>query len=253
MTVTVDMLGIKFEALDLTEFFDRCCGLVGSREKSIIGYHNVNSIRLYRLDAKFRMFYDRASLTYADGMPLIFMARLLGHRVRRSNRLAYNQFIYDFARLAERRNWRIFFFGSRPGVGEAAFTRVRAISPNLVYRARHGYFQGAEASAAMIREIEEFRPHVLMVGLGAPRQEHWVIDHFELLPHCLIMNVGACMDFLAGVVPVAPAWMSRNGLEWLYRLVHEPRRLARRYLVESWLVIGLFIRELVGRALFRTE
>lgn len=246
------MLGIRYTALDFQEFLRRCTYLIDCKASAIVANHNLNSVRLYHQDPKFRDFCDRASLTYADGMPLILMARLLGYGINSKHRLAYNQFIYDFAKHAARHEWRIYFVGSEPGVAEVASSRLQKIVPGLAFRSRHGYFPES-ASASILGDIAAFRPHVLMVGLGMPRQEHWIVDHFDRLPPCLIMNVGACMDFVAGIAPVAPAWMSRFALEWLYRLVHEPRRLARRYLVESWFVFWLFAKEIVVRGLFRAK
>ncbi|HEY0053078.1 MAG TPA: WecB/TagA/CpsF family glycosyltransferase, partial [Caulobacteraceae bacterium] len=83
-----------------------------------------------------------------------------------------------------------------------------------------------------------FRPDVLMVGMGMPRQELWILDHFEALPDCVILPVGAAFDYEAGVQAAAPRWMGRLGLEWLFRLAHDPKRLFVRYCVEPWTLVG---------------
>lgn len=94
--------------------------------------------------------------------------------------------------------------------------------------------------------INAYQPHVLMVGMGMPRQEYWILDNIEHIHTNAILTAGACMDYLAGAIPTPPRWMGKMGLEWLYRLLSEPKRLWRRYLVEPWFVAGLFLREILN-------
>ena len=97
----------------------------------------------------------------------------------------------------------------------------------------------------MMAAIKEYRPHLLILGMGMPRQEHWLFDHLEQLPETAILNAGAAIDYVAGAVRTPPRWAGRFGLEWLFRLAAEPDRLWRRYLVEPWYILGLFLRDLV--------
>ena len=94
----------------------------------------------------------------------------------------------------------------------------------------------------MLDEIAQFHTDILMVGMGMPRQEHWIVDHLDRIPAHAILTAGACMDYVAGVVATPPRWMGRAGLEWLYRLGSEPGRLWRRYLLEPWHVLGFALR-----------
>jgi N-acetylglucosaminyldiphosphoundecaprenol N-acetyl-beta-D-mannosaminyltransferase len=123
--------------------------------------------------------------------------------------------------------------------------------PELRMETRHGHFdpdpKGAQ-SRQVVETINRYRPGILMVGMGMPLQEHWIIDHLEQLDADVILNVGAYIDYIAGVIPTPPRWMGRVGLEWLYRLASEPRRLWRRYLLEPWFLSGIIAREALQRA-----
>jgi N-acetylglucosaminyldiphosphoundecaprenol N-acetyl-beta-D-mannosaminyltransferase len=98
---------------------------------------------------------------------------------------------------------------------------------------------------ATIDAINTYKPHILMVGMGMPRQEHWIAKNLESIQTNTILTSGACIDYVAGAIPTPPRWMGRMGLEWLYRLFSEPKRLWRRYLIEPWFIGILFLREIL--------
>ena len=126
-----------------------------------------------------------------------------------------------------------------------AAERLKERYPQLVIQTRHGYFS-PEENDAVLEEIADFQPNVLMVGMGMPRQEHWVLDNLERIQANAILTAGACFDYIAGAIPTPPRWMGRMGLEWLYRLLTEPRRLWRRYLVEPWFLLPYFVKDLLA-------
>ncbi len=97
----------------------------------------------------------------------------------------------------------------------------------------------------MVEQVRAFAPDILFVGMGMPRQELWILNNLEALPNCVIFSVGAAFDYEAGAQAEAPRWMGRMGVEWLFRLVHDPKRLARRYLIEPWSLSGLIARDIV--------
>lgn len=124
-----------------------------------------------------------------------------------------------------------------------AAERLHQQYPALQIATRDGYFQ-PEDNMAVLAEIANFQPHVLMVGMGMPRQEHWILENLDNLSANAILAVGACFDYVAGVIPTPPRWMGRVGLEWLYRFYSEPSRLARRYLLEPWALLPVMVRDL---------
>jgi N-acetylglucosaminyldiphosphoundecaprenol N-acetyl-beta-D-mannosaminyltransferase len=138
---------------------------------------------------------------------------------------------------AVKRDWRIFYVGSTAeaaAIGEAV---LRARFPGLQLRVHHGHFDAnykSEESSRVLAAISEYRPHILFVGMGVPRQERWILENLEDIDANVILPSGATLDYIAGAKRMAPRWMGRLGLEWAFRLATEPRRLAFRYLVEPW-------------------
>jgi N-acetylglucosaminyldiphosphoundecaprenol N-acetyl-beta-D-mannosaminyltransferase len=115
----------------------------------------------------------------------------------------------------------------------------------LQIQTHHGHFQAEKTSLEnkeVLEEINAYAPQIVMVGMGMPRQEHWIADNWQEL-HCnAVFCSGAALDYVAGEVPIPPRWMGQLGFEWLYRLVAEPKRLWRRYLVEPWFVLVVLMR-----------
>ncbi len=129
---------------------------------------------------------------------------------------------------------------------EAAAEALRARWPALTVGGRDGYF-GLQDEAAVVAAIAAFQPQVLLVGMGMPLQEGFIVRNLEALPACVILPVGAAFDYEAGVQTPAPRWMGRVGLEWLFRLVRDPRRLFVRYCIEPWSLVGPALGDLRRR------
>jgi N-acetylglucosaminyldiphosphoundecaprenol N-acetyl-beta-D-mannosaminyltransferase len=184
---------------------------------------------------------------------MILWGRLLGHRLRREQRVTYVDWIRPLMAEAGRRGWRVFYLGGRPGVAQRAAEILSAEFPGLQLWTRHGHFDlaGAE-NEDVLREIAEVEAQVVMVGMGMPRQEYWILDNLQRLQGNAILPAGACFDYIAGAIPTPPRWMGRLGLEWLYRLVSEPGRLWRRYLVEPWHLLPEMMNDLRQRARARS-
>jgi N-acetylglucosaminyldiphosphoundecaprenol N-acetyl-beta-D-mannosaminyltransferase len=143
------------------------------------------------------------------------------------------------AEAANKQGWRIYYLGSEPGVVEKGAACLRERHPGLQLRTHHGYFDthGAE-NEAVLSDIRAYAPDVLMVGLGMPRQDIWVNENLDHIAARTIFSCCGCtMDYIAGRTPSCPRWLANNGFEWLYRLLAEPTRLWRRYLVEPWFVL----------------
>lgn len=247
---THKLLGVSVNTLDLESLSRVVDEAVSSGDRLIVGNHNLNSVILANRDAAMREFYAHARYNFIDGMSLILIGRLLGLPLKRSDRMTSVDWLRPFLAEAVVRGWRIFFLGSRPGVGEAAVKILRDEFPALQVRANHGYFDlqpGSEGNREVLSRIRDYRPHILMVGMGMPLQEYWIVRERERIEANVVMNLGAFMDYIAGTVPVPPRWMAGLGFEWLSRLVAEPRRLWRRYLLEPWLVLPLLLRDLIKR------
>jgi len=240
------LLGVVVDPLTIAELNERIAKAVARGERWIIAHHNLHSVYLHHRDPKMRAFFARAHVVHIDGMPLIYWARVLGYPVTKQHRVTYVDWVHPLMATAAAEGWRVFYLGGKPGVAARAAEKLRRQYSGLVLETRHGYFT-PEENDAVLEEIARFQPHVLMVGMGMPRQEHWVLDNLERISANAILTAGACFDYVAGVIPTPPRWMGRMGLEWLYRLWSEPRRLARRYLLEPWFLVPLAFRDLSAR------
>jgi N-acetylglucosaminyldiphosphoundecaprenol N-acetyl-beta-D-mannosaminyltransferase len=217
--------------------------------KAVIANHNLHSLALMRSTPELRRFYGRADLIEVDSRPLLAFARLLKLAARPMHRCTYLDWRDHFWSLADREQWRVFYLGGVPGVADEAAQTLGRKHPGARIWARHGHFNataGSSDNAAILKEIAAFRPHVLMVGMGMPRQELWIADHLDALPDCVVLNVGAAFDYEAGVQKAAPRWMGRLGLEWLFRLVTDPKRLFHRYVIEPWALVRPAMADVVA-------
>ena len=224
-------------------------GAILSGRRAIVANHNLNSLNLVRRLPAMRAFYGAAEVVQIDSTPLIAFARLLGLPVRRAHRSTYLDWRDAFWARAAGKGWRIFYLGGTAKTGHEAAVRLTERHPGLILEARSGYFdatRGGRDDQAVLDRITAFRPNVLMVGMGMPRQEIWAAERLDALPACVILNVGAAFDYEAGVQRAAPRWMGRAGLDWLYRLACDPRRLFRRYLVEPWALTGPALRDVAA-------
>lgn len=252
------LLGVDVNTLtqrDLHALVDEAANSGGPRSsRCIIAHHNLHSIYLFHHDDGMRQFYARARWVHVDGMPIIWMARLLGMRAGRENRLTSLDWIVPLMATCAEHGLRVFLLGARPEVADRAATVFRARVPGLTLGVHHGFFDARAGSAEnerVVEAINRFGTDVLLVGMGMPRQEHWIAENVDRLEIRMAWSLGAFMDYFAAAVPTPPRWMGRAGLEWLFRLSCEPRRLWRRYLLEPWFVAGLFAAECSAHALAR--
>jgi N-acetylglucosaminyldiphosphoundecaprenol N-acetyl-beta-D-mannosaminyltransferase len=160
---------------ELNDLLEQC---LANGLTSIIANHNLHSLCLYHQDAKIREFYAKADCAHTDGMGVVFLAKLLGKKITREQRVTYVDWVPSLMEMAARREYRIFYLGSKPGVALEAAERLRRSYPYLVIDTTHGFFdvdpKGAE-NQAILERIQAFEPNILMVGMGMPRQEYWVL------------------------------------------------------------------------------
>jgi N-acetylglucosaminyldiphosphoundecaprenol N-acetyl-beta-D-mannosaminyltransferase len=194
---------------------------------------NVDHVIKAESNEAFRRAYDGASLSLADGMPLVWVAGLLGCPL--PERVAGSDLLVPLLELAARRHWRVYLLGGAPGVAEATarlLTADRGVSVVGWDDCRIGN-DGSDVSGDSVARARAARPDLILVGLGPPKQELWIHRSADAVRPAVAFGIGAGLDFLAGKYKRAPRWMARAGLEWAFRLFQEPRRLWRRYLVEG--------------------
>jgi N-acetylglucosaminyldiphosphoundecaprenol N-acetyl-beta-D-mannosaminyltransferase len=253
----VSFLGVRVHLKTMSELLELLTAQIEENRKVVIANHNLHSLCLFHRDSKLRDFYAGVEWCHIDGMPLVLLARLFGFRAKRSHRTTYADWMGPLVELASKNKWRIFYLGSAPGIAARGADILCARYPGLQIRTMHGYFSmepDNDDNRRIIRSIAEYKPHILMIGMGMPRQELWIQQNREVLASNVILPCGAAMDYVAGAVHMPPRWAGRVGLEWAFRLMDEPGRLWRRYLVEPWSLAGIVLQQiiksriLVGRA-----
>lgn len=248
-------LGIRVQPFDIPGLNNLIAQTVDRQERRIIANHNLHSLYLFHQDRKVSAFYERADYIHVDGMPLVFLARMLGFPLRREHRVTYVDWISPLMVEAAARGWRVFYLGASADVLERGMQILRHRFPGLQINGVHGYFDfrpTSEENQEVLAAIDAYRPQVLLVGMGMPRQEHWILDNIERLSANVILQAGATIAYIAGAIPTPPRWSGQVGLEWLFRLLSEPRRLWHRYLIEPSFILRIFLRDFYRTWLVRT-
>lgn len=245
MTSRTHLLGCDIDRLDMQATVERCRDLVRSR--AVAQHVCVNAAKLVALqrDRRLREIVARCDIVSADGQAVVWASRILGKPL--PERVAGIDLMYELITLAEREGWRVYFLGARREVLDRAIERIRERHPGLaVAGARNGYFSDLEEED-VCAGIRAARPDILFVAMSSPRKEYWLGEHARRLGIPLSMGVGGALDVEAGIARRAPAWMQQAGLEWLYRLVQDPRRLLGRYLIGNTRFLALVAHELARR------
>ena len=225
------VLGIRIDRLTCDALIESVSDMVASGTRRKVAYANIHVLNVAWSDPDLRQILNDTDLVYCDGYGVLLGARLLGYRL--PDRMTGADWIYPFCERSASTGISIYLLGSAQGVAERAADRLLELYPSLrIVGTHHGYLHDTpEASAAAIADVNAVHPDILLVGMGTPLQEKWIAAHRSELNVPVCWSVGALFDYVAGMVPRGPRWMLDNGLEWLYRLYLEPRRLGYRYLV----------------------
>ena len=207
-------------------------------------YHNLHSLYCWFRSDTLREHYAGATVL-VDGMPLIGLLRAAGKGVTRSHRVTYVDLIMPLLTMARDNGLRVYHVGQSAEVQQQALEKVRESVPGIDIRGHDGYFDKSDTSQdsdAVIAAMNDFGADLVLVGFGTPVQEAWLHAHREKINAPAVYACGACMEYVAGAVATPPRWMGRFGLEWLFRLLENPRRFAFRYCVEPLLLAGYLAR-----------
>lgn len=244
----ISLLGIKVDSLSLHELLKYIESAITRNDQVIISNVNLHAMNIAYSLRWFREFLNRSHVTFCDGVGVKLAARLTGQYL--AYRFTPPDFVDSICAIAARLGWRLFFLGAMPGVAQQAADRLSEKFPHLLIGAHHGYFDkttDSHENKMIISLINQFQPQILFLGFGMPMQEHWILENFHSLDVRIAIPVGALFDYLSGTLPRAPRWMTDNGFEWLGRLIIEPRRLWKRYIVGNPLFFWrLFIHHCLG-------
>lgn len=235
----VMLAGVDFDMVDFDGALDIIVRLASDGRRHHVVTANVDHVMLLRRNERFRRAYEFASLRVADGAPIVLLSKLVGRPL--PVRVTGSDLFELVCERAQSEGLSVGFLGGRPDAVPIALDKLRLQFPELRIAGAHcppyGFDTDAAQSAEAVAAVDEMQPDLLFVLLGAPKQETWFQDHAQSMPPLAALHFGASLDFYAGIVQRAPSVWRRFGLEWLYRLVKEPRRMWRRYLVRD---VGFF-------------
>jgi N-acetylglucosaminyldiphosphoundecaprenol N-acetyl-beta-D-mannosaminyltransferase len=240
MSESISLFGMQIDRVDMRAAVARLWQWIETDERACryVVTPNVDHAVMYSERADLRNAYQGASLVLADGFPVVLAARLLGRRL--PERVAGSDLAPAlFESTKDGRPLRAYLLGAGPDVADRAASKMKLRWPNVevvgTYSPPLGFERDPHENAAIVERINASQADVLLVGLGAPKQELWISSQRDKLRVKVALCIGATIDFLAGEKARAPRWMQRFGCEWLHRLASEPRRLFRRYARDAWI------------------
>jgi N-acetylglucosaminyldiphosphoundecaprenol N-acetyl-beta-D-mannosaminyltransferase len=248
---TDEILGVRLGLIDYERTLDWIEAMAAARAHGYVCVCNVHTVMASQEDPELRSALMGSSLNVPDGQPLVWALNALGHSL--SDRVYGPELMARACERALSNGQRFYLYGGRnQGALAQLALNLRQSYPGIPivggYSPPHRPLTDEERTA-VVNEINDARADIVWVGIGVPKQEKWMAAFRPLLDAALLIGVGAAFDFHAGLVPQAPPWLQRAGLEWAYRLAHEPRRLWRRYLRYNPRFVGAFARQLIEHRL----
>ena len=202
-----------------------------------------------RDEKDFREIYDGASLVVPDGMPLVWASKFLGDPLK--EKVSGSDLVPRLCKLSAMKGYRMFFLGGRYGAAYEAMLVKKREHPLLnvvgAYCPPFGFENDSVENAKIVKMIQEAKPHILCVGLGAPKQEKWIYRHYKELNVPVSIGVGGTFEFISGMVDRAPSWMQNSGMEWAWRLAKEPGRLWKRYLIDDMKFFSMVLKQKLNK------
>ena len=246
----VDVLGVDVAIFSKKDLLNYAINCAKAKEPIFITYVNADCMNLIYADEVYFKIIKKADVIYSDGIGVVLAARIL--RGVALKKITGRDWIVDFLKMCAAEGLKVYILAGEPGVSERAKKKLVAEIPGLeIAGTSHGYLDENESSR-IVDEINKSAVDVLMIGMGAPRQEKWVHRYRESLSVPLIWTVGAGFDYFAGVEKPVPEILNRLGLEWLWRLIIDPKGKWKRYLVGIPIFVARIMRQLIGEKLKQT-
>jgi N-acetylglucosaminyldiphosphoundecaprenol N-acetyl-beta-D-mannosaminyltransferase len=247
-TPVADVLGVRVDAVNMELVLARLAQMLRDREKGYLSAITVHGVMVAQRDPEFATAFADAAIAIPDGTPIAWVGRLQGHREMRyvtGPALMREVFLREeFAHCTH------FFYGGDDGVAEDLVTYFRKIAPwaRIVGTFTPPYRPLTKAEERLlIARIRRCKPDMIWVGLGTPKQDKFMRRYLPLLNTCLMFGVGAAFDFHTGRIQDCPAWVKEAGLQWIHRLMQDPKRLWRRYLCDNPAFLWRLALQLAGR------
>lgn len=241
----IDILGSKINATNMKDVLSNVDLLIKSNKSHYICVSNVHTVVTGIKDTQYRNITNTSSMSIPDGMPLTWVGRRRGHKDM--SKCSGPDVMTELFELSEQKGYTHYFYGGTEDVLKLLEKKLKNNYPKLNIAGMYSppfRSLNEDEDVEIINKINQLDPDIIWIGLGAPKQEIWMSEHVSKIKSSIIFGVGAAFNFHAGTVKRAPLWMQNHGIEWLHRLIKEPRRLWKRYLVTNvvFLVSLIFYR-----------
>jgi N-acetylglucosaminyldiphosphoundecaprenol N-acetyl-beta-D-mannosaminyltransferase len=243
-----NILGVGISAIALPDAIQQIHRWVTLPKRHYVNVCTVHTVMECQKRPELKRIVNRSGMATPDGMPLVWLCHYFG--AKNATRVYGPDLLLAVCADSTAKGYRHYLYGGAPGIAAALAKTLEQRFPGLMVAGTYSppmLAVGQLEEPGTIDMINRANPDIVWVGLGTPKQDYWVARHRKLLNAPVLIAVGAAFDFLTGRIPQAPSWMQRNGLEWLYRLSKEPRRLAYRYLVYNPLFVLCILAQITGR------
>ncbi|MCI6690969.1 MULTISPECIES: WecB/TagA/CpsF family glycosyltransferase [unclassified Clostridium] len=240
----IRFLNIEIDNLSMDESIDYIDKLIKRKKNSYVVTPNVDHIVKLENDSEFLEVYNNADLVLTDGMPLVWISKFLKTPIK--EKVSGSDLFPKVCKLADEKGYSIFLLGAAEGIAIKAAENLKNKYKNLnivgTFSPSYGFEKSKSEIEEIIKKVNEVKPDILAVGLGAPKQEKFIYKYKNKLNVPISLAIGASIDFEAGNIERAPKWMQKSGLEWFYRFLKEPKRMFKRYFIDDLKIIKVLIK-----------
>ncbi len=237
-------MNTEIDNLTMDEALNRIDELILEKRNAFVVTPNVDHIIQLERGGELAEVYRNADLILTDGKPLVWISKWYGTPIK--EKISGSDLFPKLCNLASKKGYKMFFLGAAEGVAAKAAENLEKRFPGLqvvgTYSPPYGFEKDEAEMGKIIKMIKDAEPHILIVGLGCPKQELFILHHKDELNVPISLGLGASLDFEAGKIRRAPKWMADHGLEWIYRIFQDPKRLAKRYLVDDRKIFNLALK-----------
>lgn len=240
----IQFMNIQIDNVTMKEAVEKIDDLIQDDEVSYVVTPNIDHLIMLQGDKLFKKIYDEADLILADGKPLIWISKLYKKTLK--EKVSGSDLFPKLCELAAEKGYKMYFLGAAEGVAAEAARKLKCKYPKLnvvgTYSPPIGFEKDKNEVDKIISNINKSEADILIIGLGTPKQEKFFYNYKDKIHVSVALGLGASFDFVAGNVKRAPRWMCNCGLEWLFRITQDPKRLAKRYIKDAVKIVPLIIK-----------